>query len=214
MPISGLVFDFDGTLTALTLDFQALKSEILNIARKYVPNETIIPLEGHYIIEIIYEIEGGLKGVGADFSREAFEKLGILELDASRGKDVYPYTRDVLGDLKKKGLKMGIITRSCVDVVRSVFPDVDRYIDGIITREHIRLVKPQPDHVTAAASLLSILPEEGIMVGDHPTDIVAGREAGMKTIGLLSGRSRREDFEKERATYILDDIRGIPGLLG
>jgi phosphoglycolate phosphatase len=209
----GVIFDFDGTLTKLTLDFPSLKAEILKIARRYVPEEMIISLEGHYILEIIYRIRDSLQGDGADFSFEAFEKLKVLELAASRGKDVYPYTRDVLGHLKRKGLKTGIITRSFEDVVRTVFPDVDEYMDGIITCEHIRRVKPHPDHAIAAADLLLILPGEGVMVGDHPTDVVAGREAGMKTIGLLSGRSSREDFEKEGATYIMDDIRGIPLLL-
>ncbi len=211
--IRGVIFDFDGTLTALTLNFPSLKEEVLKIARKYVSAETLTTLEGNYIIEIIHAISDGLKGINGDFAREAFERLRVLELESSHGKDIYPYTRDVLAGLKDRGVRMGIVTRTCVDVVRNVFPDVDEYIGHIVTREHIREVKPHPGHVIAIARYLSIAPQEGIMVGDHPTDVVAGRDAGMKTIGLLSGRSERRDFEREGATYIMEDIRGIPMLL-
>jgi phosphoglycolate phosphatase len=211
--IRGVIFDFDGTLTELTIDFQNMRAEIGEIARRYVTEEEAAERENQFIIEMIYDIEGRLKEKGAEFKREAFERLRDLELDASRGKDVYPYTRDVLGRLRQEGIKVGVITRSCVDVLRSVFPDIDEYVEAIVTREHLREVKPHPRHVLAVAGLLSLLPEEGMMAGDHPTDIAAGKAAGMQTVGVLTGRTTRGDFEMAEATYIVHDIRDIPDLL-
>jgi phosphoglycolate phosphatase-like HAD superfamily hydrolase len=37
---------------------------------------------------------------------------------------------------------------------------------------------------------------------------------GMKTAGVLSGRTTREGFEEVGATYVLQDIREIPGIVG
>jgi len=51
------------------------------------------------------------------------------------------------------------------------------------------------------------------MVGDHPIDILAGKRVGMKTIGVLTGRTKREEFEKAGADYILRDASEIFGLL-
>jgi phosphoglycolate phosphatase len=211
--VRGVIFDFDGTLTELTLDFQFMKAEIVRMARQYVPEETITALEGHFILEMIYEIEDRLEEKGPRFRREAFERLRVLELDASRGKQVYPYTREVLAGIRGKGVKVGVITRSCLDVLTSVFPDIKEYVEGIVTREHIREVKPHPGHVYAISELLSIHPEEGMLAGDHPTDIEAGKAAGMRTVGLLTGRTTKRDFETAEATYILEDIRGILDLL-
>jgi phosphoglycolate phosphatase len=141
-------------------------------------------------------------------------RLRELEMEASRGKDVYSYTRDVLRRLREKGIKIGVITRSHVDVLKLVFPDIASYVETIVTRDEVREVKPHPNHGSEVLRLLGITPEEAILVGDHPTDVLAGRSVGMKTAGVLSGRTTREGFEEVGATYVLQDIREIPGIVG
>ena len=51
------------------------------------------------------------------------------------------------------------------------------------------------------------------MVGDHIIDIQAGKKVGMKTVGVLTGRINREEFEKAGADYILRDVSEIYPLL-
>lgn len=211
--IRGVIFDFDGTLTELTLDFGHLKREFEKVALKYVTEEKIKPFEGQFVIETVYGLEKTLGEQAEDFKAEAFGRLRELELDASRGKGLYPYTRDVLQRLKDLGIKVGILTRSHVDVLTHVFPDIWQYVQVIVTRHDVKQVKPHPDHATEALRLLDLLPEEAILVGDHPTDILGGQVVGMKTAGVLAGRTSREAFEEAGATYIIEDIRRIPDLL-
>jgi len=211
--VRGVIFDFDGTLTELTLDFGHLKREFEKVALKYVTEEKIKPFEGQFVIETVYGLEKTLGEQADDFKAEAFGRLRELELDASRGKGLYPYTRDVLQRLKDLGIKVGILTRSHVDVLTHVFPDIRQYVQVIVTRHDVKQVKPHPDHATEALRLLDLLPEEAILVGDHPTDILGGQVVGMKTAGVLAGRTSREAFEEAGATYIIEDIRGIPDLL-
>ncbi len=47
------------------------------------------------------------------------------------------------------------------------------------------------------------------MVGDHLIDIEAGKRLGMKTIGVLTGRIKREEFEEVGADGVLEDISEI-----
>lgn len=211
--IRGVIFDFDGTLTELTLDFGHLRTEIEKVARKYVGDEEIRAREGQYIIEMIQAVEQELGEKAGEFRREAFARLRELELEASEGKDVYPYTRDVLRSLRDKGVKVGIITRSHLDILTHVFPDIDEYVQAVVTRDDVDHVKPHPDHAEETLRALGLRPEEAILVGDHPTDILGGQAFGMKTAGVLAGRTARADFEKVGATYILQDVRGIPELL-
>jgi phosphoglycolate phosphatase len=212
--IKGVIFDFDGTLTELTLDFGHLRTEIEKVARRYVGDDHIKSQEGQYVIEMIYGVEGSLGEQADAFRREAFERLRELEMEASMEKEVYPYTRDVLRRLREKGVKVGVITRSHVDVLNLVFPDIASYVDTIVTRDEVREVKPHPNHGTEVLRLLGLKPEEGILVGDHPTDILAGRSVGMKTAGVLSGRTARKGFEEVGATYVLQDIREILEIVG
>jgi phosphoglycolate phosphatase len=211
--IKGVIFDFDGTLTELTLNFGHLRNEIEKVARKYVGDEEIRSQEGQYVIEMIYWVEGRIGEKADIFRHEAFVRLRELEMEASKGKDVYPYTRDVLKKLREMGMKIGVITRSHVDVLFLVFQDIESYVDTIVTRDEVREVKPHPNHGAEVLRLLGILPEEAILVGDHPTDVIGGKAAGMQTVGVLSGRTTRKGFEEVGATYILDDIRGIPHIL-
>jgi phosphoglycolate phosphatase len=212
--ITTIIFDFDGTLTPLSLDFVSIKGEIADIARSYTTEEIIKEMEGHYVLEMICNIEERLNGTLAaeEFLKKAFDRLKFLELESAMNKDVYPYTRDVLKNLKVKGLRTGIITRTSIDVVRHVFVDLDDYIGVVVARENTRHVKPNPVHAFEALHVLGSLPDKSIMVGDHPTDIMAGIGAGMMTVGVLTGRTKREAFEKIGANFIMDDIRGILNL--
>lgn len=207
--VQGLVFDFDGTLTELTLDFQLIREEILRVAERFIDIEKIGHLNNLYIIEMIYEIEKLLGIKGAAFSKEAFRRLESLEVEAANGKDLFPYTRDVLGGLRHRGMKLGIITRTCMPVLNKVFPDMDKFINGISTREHIKFVKPDPRHVFHVLETMSIRAENAILAGDHPTDVMAGLRAGVITVGVLSGRTKRHAFEDVGAHFIVDDIRGM-----
>jgi len=209
--IKAVVFDFDGTLTPLTLDFDSLRTEIVKIAREYISEGILEDMQGQYIIEMIYGIDKRLDGQkgSLEFKNRAFERLRVLEVEAARGKDVFPYTRNIMKSLHNKSIKTGIITRSCIDALKTAFPDIFDYTDSIVTREGIEHVKPRPDHVIEVLRILNVTPDETLTVGDHPTDVMAGRSAGTYTAGVLTGRTRREAFEKAGATYILDDIRDI-----
>jgi len=209
MFFKGAIFDFDGTLTELTLDFDLLRAEIEAIALRYVTEDVILSLKNHYILEMIDEIERLLDGRNAPFRHEASTRLRGLEVEASKGKDVYPYTRDVLQRLKDRDISIGIITRSCIDVLRTVFPDIDSYTDSIVTREDTKYVKPNPLHVIEVLRRFRLEPDDVVMVGDHPTDIIAGKALGMRTVGVLTGRTTRGSFENVQATFIFNDIRDI-----
>jgi phosphoglycolate phosphatase len=50
------------------------------------------------------------------------------------------------------------------------------------------------------------------MVGDHPIDIQVGKKVGMKTVGVMTGRTKKEEFEKAGADYILKEVSEV-GLL-
>jgi len=207
--IRAIIFDFDGTLTELTLNFLDMKAQVFDIARKYAKEEVIAEVEALYVLETVYELEKHIGDNKEIFVEEALEKVKVLELEASEGKGVFPYTRALLRDVRDKGIKIGVITRSCTDVLKSVFPDIENYVDGIVTREHTRQVKPDPEQVKIILRRLNVPAHEALFVGDHPTDVIAGKAAGTYTAGVLSGRTTKDAFEKVSPDYIFNDIRNV-----
>ena len=73
--------------------------------------------------------------------------------------------------------------------------------------------KPNPLMMRTPLRKLGAHSSESFMVGDRmDTDILAGTEAGMRTILVLSGVSTRDTVESFpfRPTYIFDDVGQIP----
>jgi NagD protein len=73
--------------------------------------------------------------------------------------------------------------------------------------------KPNPLMMRTALRKIEAHSRETFMVGDRmDTDVIAGMEAGMRTILVLSGVSTRETVESYpfRPTYIYEDVGAIP----
>lgn len=211
--IKAVVFDFDGTLTELTLDFPDMRENLDKFIADRVSEEIVRQYEGLLMLEKIAAVERALGPQGSTLREEAFALLQDIEVKAAEGKDVFPYARQVLRTLKGMDLAIGIMTRNCRAAVKKVFRELDDYIDTLVTREDTLLVKPDPSHPKAVLERFGVRPPDAVLVGDHPTDMMAGRAAGMRSVGVLSGRSSKEDLERAGADYVIGDIRGLPGVV-
>jgi phosphoglycolate phosphatase len=213
--IRAIIFDFDGTLAVLNIDFSSMRERIFDLMRRYSVGEELI--EERYLLEIIEEVYRILcrnnPFIAEKFYQEAHQILHEIELGAAEKGRLIPGIETTLKVLKGKGKRVGIVTRNCEDAVRKVFPAIDDFCDVFISRNSIKKVKPHPDHLTSAMKMLDVSGEEAVMVGDHTIDIQAGKKVGMKTIGVLTGRTKREDFEKAGADYILREASEICKLL-
>jgi phosphoglycolate phosphatase len=214
--IRAVVFDFDGTLAVLNIDFSSMRERVFELMREYGVHEEKI--EEKYLLEIIDEVVQILNqkhsSAAEEFYQEAHHILHKIELEAAEKGRLLPAIEKVLKSLRGKGLKIGIVTRNCEEAVKKVFPNIEEFCDVFISRDSIRKVKPHPEHLTSVLKALRVSGEETVMVGDHPIDIQAGKRVGMKTIGVLTGRTKREEFEKAEADYILGDASEVAELLG
>jgi phosphoglycolate phosphatase len=214
-PIKAIIFDFDGTLAFLNIDFSLMREQIFDLMRHYgVKEETI---QEKYLLEIIDEVYQILweknPSHAEAFYQESHHILHEVEMRAAEKGKLIPGTEATLKSLRKKGIKIGIITRNCEEAVRKVFPGIDDFCDVFVSRNSVKKVKPHPDHLTYVMESLKTSGEESVMVGDHIIDIQAGKRVGMKTIGVLTGRIKKDEFEKAGADYILRDASEIFGLL-
>jgi len=210
--MKAMVFDFDGTLAVLTIDFGLMRRRVLEWMKAYGIGEERI--HEKYLLEIIEEVrhlmvEEKRAKEAEKFFDGAHHILKEVELEAAAGGKLIPGSKGVLLSLREKGVKVGIVTRNCEDAVRRVFPDMDAYCDVFVSRDGVRKVKPHPDHLTSVMKALRVSGAEAVMVGDHVLDILAGKKVGMKTVGVLTGYIKREEFEKAGADYILSSVSEI-----
>jgi phosphoglycolate phosphatase len=209
--IKAIIFDFDGTLAVLNIDFPLMRERITALIGRFGVDEGTI--RERYLLEMIDEVYPILRKENACSAEEFYEKahriLHEIELRAAEEGRLIPGAEATLRMLRQRGLKIGIITRNCEEAVRRVFPAIDDYCDIFISRDSVEKVKPHPDHLNSALDALGVSGEEAVMVGDHTLDIQAGKRVGMKTAGVLTGRITKEEFKEAEADYILKDATEV-----
>lgn len=213
--IKAVIFDFDGTLAVLNIDFSAMRERVFNLMRRSGIREDVV--QEKYLLEIIdevYEMLWEKNPFGAErFYQESHDILHEVEMKAAGKGRLIPGAAGALERLREKGIKVGIITRNCEDAVRKVFPNINDCCDVFVSRNSVKKVKPHPDHLTRVMDSLKISGKEAMMVGDHIIDIQAGKRVGMKTVGVLTGRTKKEEFEKAGADCILRDASEVHKLM-
>ncbi len=213
--IRAIVFDFDGTLAELHLDFSRMKREVDALAVELLPDAEMLPLRVLEWLEVLRaEVARRAPHRLAEFVRRADGMIQDMEIDAARRGARFPFTRPMLEGLQRQGVKAAVITRNCEAAVRLVFPDVDRYCTVLLARGHVPKVKPDPDHLLRALEMMECGPEGALMVGDHPLDVETGKRAGVLTAGVSSGRVSSDELSRSGADWVAADCQGLMQQLG
>ncbi len=81
--------------------------------------------------------------------------------------------------------------------------------------EHLGMVVDEVAGDLFAEGKAAALTEHGVQwyVGDHVADMVAAQTAGVPGIGVATGPCPADELRAAGATYVLDDLTHLPGLL-
>ena len=119
-----------------------------------------------------------------------------------------------LDGLRLRGLRLGVATNDAhapaMAHLKSV--GIDGHFDFIAGSDSGFGAKPDTGQMLAFARAVDLDPESIAMVGDSAHDLIAGRDAGMTTIGVLTGFAGADDLTPF-ADVVLPDIGHIPGWL-
>jgi phosphoglycolate phosphatase len=199
--VRAVLFDFDGTLAELNIDFAAMKSGVHACMRRW--GQDPLAYEQSYVLEQIEAACERLGGQAEGFRREAHAIILEIEQAAARNGRLLPGVRDLLRELRAADIRTGVLTRNCREAVLTIVPDLERLCDVFAPRDGLVHVKPHPKHLQICLARIGRSPEESVMVGDHPMDIQAGAVLGMRTVGVLTGHTTRPGFAAVDADLIL-----------
>ena len=202
--MQAVVFDFDGTLAELNIDFNMMADKVRELARN-MGFAGAWPLGG-YLLEQVEVVAGAM---GNGFSQKAHELIKKVEMEAADEGRLFDFTPGLLARARQRKLGLAVISRNCGPAIRRVFPGVDQEVDVFLPREAVINAKPHPDHVLDALKVLGAGPGGAVMVGDHPTDIQAGKSAGCLTVGVATGRMNLEELASAGADLVLADASGL-----
>jgi phosphoglycolate phosphatase len=232
-PLSGILFDKDGTL----FDFQATWKRVIEaVLDTLAPDRDIWermarsggydPVRGCFLPGS--PVVAGSTGQIAALWAESLPDLGAAKIERvldDTGLKVladpaalFPTTADLpgfLAGLRASGFRLGIATHDSEQGARIQLSAVGAVtaFDFIAGYDSGHGLKPSPGMLLAFAAATGIAPASVVMVGDSRHDLEVGRSAGAAmTVGVLTGPATHDDLAPY-ADYILPSIEHLPALL-
>ena len=81
------------------------------------------------------------------------------------------------------------------------------YFRTIVGGDTTERGKPYPDPVLYALEKLGVKGSEALFIGDSVHDINAGKNAGVRSVSVLGGVGKREEFEEIETEEIFENIQ-------
>jgi phosphoglycolate phosphatase len=215
MPVRLVVFDLDGTLVDSSRDLAAAVNAALSAVAPGTPQLAEDVVRSFIGSGARVLIERSVRAAG--LSRFVDEVLPAF-LQAYRGRlldttRLYPGVLEALDALAPR--TFAVLTNKPGDMSRAILQGLgvaDRFA-RVYGGGDLKERKPDP------AGLLRILdethaePGEAAMVGDSDVDVLTGRAAGVRTIGVRYGFDPGS-LEATPPDELIDDLRELPGRLG
>ena len=213
----GLIFDIDGTLVTFRFDVQGTRSALLSEMTRMGFSTTGLTLSSP-TVKIMESVREQAASGARDYQSARARLYSILdrfEAESSANATIFPGTVETLKFLKKKSVKLGVLTNSGR---RAALPLLARYslteyFDFVLTRDDVDAMKPAPDGIHRALSLM-VLPKEHVFyVGDSTLDIMAAKGAGLKVISVATGNYNAQRLRAEGSEFVIESLAELPRLL-
>jgi HAD superfamily hydrolase (TIGR01549 family) len=176
-----IIFDFDGTLHTLPIDWQKMR-EVAGIA-------------------------GSSESLGAAIERfkkekstEILEKISKVEEESLKNEELDAAVKETLKKLQSK-YDLAILSRNSGIVIEAFLKA--NGIEKIYTigREDVDKLKPDPEGIYKILGHFKLSPDEAVLVGDTIHDVVSAKKAGLENI--LVGNSYPDSAQP---TYKINNL--------
>jgi len=205
-----LIFDLDGTLIDSAPDLtNAINLTLKEYNKNPIRVETIRNYLGNGAEMLVTRVLSG--------GKENYDKKKVREfLDRFK----YHYNQNVCVEtklydgvketLEKLPYKKAIVTNKPHEFIDEILEKLeikhffDYYIGGDVTEK-----KPSPKPLLHVCEKLGFTNENSIMIGDSKNDIIAAKNAKIKSIALTYGYNYGEDISIYNPDIVIDDFRKL-----
>ncbi len=195
MSTQAVLFDLDGTFADTAPDLAAALNQVLQEQGKpALPFEHIRPVVSHGGIALIK--------LGFDIPQESLEfevlrqrLLAIYKNNISQLTQLFEGMDELVTELENSDIAWGIVTNKPSWLTNPLMAQLGysqrarTIVSGDTTSER----KPHPEPLFHACREINCPPDQCLYVGDAERDIIAGKRAGMKTLGALFGYIEADD---------------------
>jgi HAD superfamily hydrolase (TIGR01509 family) len=210
---NGILIDLDGTILDVRKAYlEATKTAFAKVGKEAF--DIVVVLEIPKRLEQDLPIDDLVRGIDAktflDAYLDAYHRATI-----EKAKPISNVS-DTLRKLSEKA-KLALSTKRKVPR-KEVIAELEKfglikYFDYVVTAMDTKNSKPSPEGLMKCSELLGIQSCECIVVGDSVVDVRAGKNAGIRTVAVLSGIYSREELEREKPDLILESVNQLPDFI-
>ena len=194
-----IIFDLDGVLVeAKEIHYKTLNNAIEKIAgEKYVITEsehlsTYDGLKTYQKLDMLTN----KKGLPADLHLQIWNEKQSLTIDAISQLEPDYRLISIFKELRKKGIQLACCSNS---IRRSVLVMLSKiglieYMDLILSNEDVKNSKPHPEIYWKAMSMISVLPEETLIVEDSPHGLLAASRSRAHVLRVANPQEVKLDL--------------------
>ncbi len=207
-PCRMFLFDLDGTLIDSRDDIgRAVNATLTRLDRSLLPMPVVLRLVGDGVELLmrraLHEVDG--QEPDQDLTNTAVRLLmEEYRNHLVESTSLYAGVRETLDTLRH--VHTGVITNKPEDLARRVLAEfgLAGHFHVVLGGDSLPRRKPDPAQLLEALARCSVSPTETVMVGDSPTDVVAGKAAGVHTCGFSGGFRTRDEIQAAGPDVIVD----------
>ena len=136
--------------------------------------------------------------------------------EAIKEVELQPNIMRALDFIKKKGLKMAIVSYSNSEKIKEhIKPlEISHYFDLVLGGNDVKHRKPHPEIAKLAMKFLKVKPKETLLIGDNDFDVETGKNAKTFT-ALYTGEKNRafthpDYYRKLKPDFEFQDFSELP----
>ena len=153
---------------------------------------------------------------GEDISTDELKKM-YKEVNTQSRPDyrdiVFPDAVAVLDQVRAAGLTMALASSSGSHTIERVLSTlgIQEYFSSIISGEMFEQSKPHPEIYLHSMEKLGLQAQDCIAIEDSTYGVQSASAAGLRVVAI---RDHRFGYDQSRATWLIESLSELPGLLG
>jgi phosphoglycolate phosphatase len=211
-----ILFDLDGTLVNSADDMlNAMQALCLEIKKPLVDPKIFINNISFGVKKIFQEVWNmDINSIDKDYLQQLIDRFVTLYKQTNyQNSKLFPGGLALIKQLQQYKLKIGIVTNKPIEFAHKLLQRVDilKYLDCLVTPDMVTNPKPHPEPVLLAIQKLQVSADQCLFIGDSKQDIIAGKQAGVKTVAALFGYIGDVNAARNtwNADYVVDDFQQI-----
>jgi|GEM_PF-2777078 len=211
--IRGIIFDFDGTIVYLGVDWEKVRTQLANLAKRFGvgfnPSFVLQSIQDSYKILLV---NPDTEERAEEFLDKAHRILIRAELAGLRKAELVPGTSEVLEWLNEANIPVAILSNNDSGCVKKAFTKFGLPAPAVIVgRDTVASPKPSTEGAELALKLMGLEPGECWLVGDSPPDLEVGKSLGCQIIYFQLGAG--EKGRNEPGVLVTDNMARVKSLL-